>query len=287
MDTSSIEQAASDPQVGKVTDTLRQQLVELVDVISAGAFSKTAAVRDKGDDGVDLVTSIDYELQELLVARLPRLLPGSKVVGEEEFVGLDTSCRYVWLVDPLDGTVNFVAGLPFYSVAVALLDRGLPVLAAVSDVPHAITYSALRGGGAMRNDMPLKVADNKARLGAMSSGLIRNLASNAPDVLAELVTVWKLRNLGSQALQLCYLAEGSLKFVASYEARAWDDIAGGLIAREAGLVYGHYSGGLRPAADAPQMSLCARADLFDELAAQLAKSVTEPGPELTIPSVGE
>ena len=258
-----------------MTDALRVRLVESVEALAEQVFGTAAVVSDKGNDGVDLVTSTDYKLQKLFIAQLPVLLPGSKVVGEEGFAGLDTSSRYVWLVDPLDGTVNFVAGLPFYGVAVVLLDHGQPVLAAVRDVPQATTYSARSGSGAMRDGKPLVRADNEARLGALSSGLVRNLARNAPAVLADLTTKWKLRNLGSQALQLCYVAEGRLKFVASYEARAWDDLAGSLIAREAGLVYGYYSGNRRPPADSPQMSLCTRADLFDELAAQLAQSQSE------------
>lgn len=261
-----------------MTDDLRRRLVEVIGRIAGDVFGTVVAVSDKGDDGVDLVTSVDYALQERLADVLGTLLPGADVVGEEGFAGLDGSKRYVWLVDPLDGTVNFVGGLPFYGIAVVLLDNGAPVLSAVHDVPRSVTYSARLGGGTMRNDTLLVPAsNNKARLGAISSGLIRNLARNAPSVLAELVTAWKLRNLGSQALQLCYLAEGSLKFVASYEARAWDDLAGSLIAREARLVYGHFIPDIRPAADAPQMSLCTRADLFDELAAAFAKSMPEFG----------
>ena len=261
-----------DPRENRVTDALQLRLVDLVETVADGVFGDTAVVSDKGDDGIDLVTSIDYLMQQRLVAELPALLPGSEVVGEEDFAGIDMSRRHVWLVDPLDGTVNFVAGLPFYGVAVVLLEDGIPVLAAIRDVPRSVTYSARKGGGAMRDGRPLVVADNKARLGALSSGLVRNLATHAPAVLADLMTGWKLRNLGSQALQLCHAAEGSLKFVASYEARSWDDLAGSLIAREAGLVYGHYSGNARPPADAPQMSLCTRAELFDELAGQLARS---------------
>lgn len=265
----------SEPDLGGtcVDDVLRRRLVVLLEQLATSSFVTNVAVRDKTDDGVDLVTSLDYELQEQLVEKLAALLPGSNVVGEEEFSGLASDGRYVWLVDPLDGTVNFAAGLPCYAIAVVLLDQGVPVLAAVHDVPHGVTYSARHGGGALRGDLPIIATDNKARLGCMSSGLIRNLATNAPTTLAELVTAWKLRNLGSQALQLCYLAEGRLKFVASYEARAWDDLAGSLIAREAGLVYGHYSGVANPVPDEPQMSLCTRPDLFEDLAAHLGKSL--------------
>jgi myo-inositol-1(or 4)-monophosphatase len=253
---------------------LRKELVAILEQVSASCFGCDLVVSDKGDDGVDLVTSLDYVIQELLVQKLSLLLRGSKVVGEEEFDGLDPNERYVWLVDPLDGTVNFVSGLPCYAIAVVLLEYGQPCLAAVHDVPRNVTYSACTGAGAMCDDSVMKAKDNRARLGCISSGLVRNLARNAPGVLAELLTDWKLRNLGSQSLQLCYLAEGKVKFVASYEARAWDDLAGSLIAREAGLVYGHYSGNGTPSPSEPQMSLCTHAEFFDGLATRFAKSMS-------------
>lgn len=259
---------------GIVAKDLRRELVATLEQIGSICFDRDLVVSKKGEDGVDLVTSLDYKIQELLKTKLSLLLPSSKVVGEEEFGGIDTDERFIWLVDPLDGTVNYVSGLPCYAIAVVLLHYGQPYLAAVHDVPQSVTYSACAGAGAMRGDQVLKVNDNQARLGCMSSGLVRNLARNAPGILAELLTDWKLRNLGSQALQLCYLAEGKFKFVASYEARAWDDLAGSLIAREAGLVYGFYGGNDNPLPDEPQMSLCTRADFFDALAAQFAKSLS-------------
>lgn len=257
-------------------DGLCRRLPELVEAV----FCQTAEVETKGHSGLDFVTSIDLALQHQLEQALPQLLPGSRVVGEEGFAGLTTGDAPVWLVDPLDGTVNFVAGLPCYAVAVALIEAGRPTLAAVYDIPHATLYSARAGGGAFCNGSGLIRRHHAARLAVLSSGLLRDLAEQAPGVLAATLGQFKLRNFGSQALHLCYAAAGRVSLVASREAKGWDDIAGALIAEEAGLRYGHY-GAAMPATGADQYSLCAPADLFDIYAAEFARSIAAATPTAT------
>lgn len=251
---------------------LHVALGDLMGRLAVDVTPDPGEIAAKGGEGLDFVTSVDLALQERLMAELPRLLPGSRVVGEEGFAGLGSDDGPVWLVDPLDGTVNFVAGLPYYAMAVVLLRDGNPTLAAVRDIPAGVTYSAMAGGGAFLNGTPLRRRSHSARLAVLSSGLMRDLAETAPEVLVELLDTFKLRNLGSQALHLCHVAAGRLSLVASREARGWDDLAGALIAREAGVLYGHY-GPASPAAGAEQMSLCTTADLFDTYAAALARSL--------------
>lgn len=251
---------------------LHGALIALMGRIAADVLPSGAEVAAKGGDGLDFVTSVDLAVQTRLEVELPSLLPGSHVVGEEGFAGLGTGKAPVWLVDPLDGTVNFVAGLPSYGMAVVLIRDSVPVLAAVRDIPAGTNYSAIAGGGAFRDGAPLTRQANSARLAVLSSGLMRDLASRSPEVLAELLDDFKLRNLGSQALHLCHAAAGHLSLVASREAKGWDDMAGALIAREAGLVYGHY-GSAAPEIGADQMSLCAPAELFETHAAKLARSL--------------
>ena len=260
------------PDLSRVDETLRLRLVELLADVATLISRAQAEVAPKGDDGLDLVTSIDLAAQRRLEVALPGLLPGSVVLGEEGFAALPAPVPLLWLVDPLDGTVNFVAGLPVYAVAVVLLASGAPVLAAVQDVPRGLCYSARRGAGAFVGAAPLRHRPTPARLCALSSGLLRDFARTDPRTLGELLAGWKVRNLGSQALQLCHAAEGHLGFVASREARAWDDLAGALIATEAGLCYGSYAPG--PAAvDQPQSSLCAPPALFAELSPVLSRSL--------------
>ncbi|MDE4134775.1 hypothetical protein PXK00_16780 [Phaeobacter sp. QD34_3] len=251
---------------------LHDALCNLLPRLVQEVFAQKVDIHDKGDDGLDLVTSVDLAMQMRLKQELPTLLPGSVVVGEEGYAAYKGGAP-VWLVDPLDGTVNFVAQLPAYSVAVVLLMSGRPVLSAVYDVPQGDLYSAEAGRGARLNRAPLIRRSHKARLAVISSGLLKDMANRAPEALVELLTGFKLRNFGSQALHLCYAAAGRVSLVASREAKGWDDLAGALVAQEAGLTYGSYvpSDTPRPM-DQDQLSLCAPQDLFAHTASLFSRA---------------
>lgn len=255
--------------------SLRQKAVKTIGEAATLFGRDVAWVADKGDCGLDLVTSLDMTLQAHLVAQLPLLLNGSVACGEEEFHAQSVDHRLVWLIDPLDGTINFAEGLPFFAISVALLVGGETALAVVWDVPHACAYSAAKGQGAFLGNVPFHAPQKRSRLGAVSSGLLQDLARHHPESLTVLLQNYKLRNLGSQALQLCYAATGALAFVASREAKGWDDAAGALIATEAGLAYGSYRDG-RHGIDKDQFSLCTKPAEFSELADLFAKSCTVP-----------
>ncbi|ODR88364.1 hypothetical protein A8M32_25480 [Sinorhizobium alkalisoli] len=250
---------------------LRQEVVKTIREAAAMLCGDAAWIADKGGDGLDLVTSLDLAVQAYLVARLPRLLEHSVACGEEEFQAFTGADRLIWLIDPLDGTVNFAAGLPFFAISVALLVDGETALAAVWDAPNDCVYSAVKGQGAFLGDELLVQPAKRSQLAALSSGLLQDLARHHPHGLAELLRSYKVRNLGSQALQLCYAATGALSFVASREAKGWDDAAGALIATEAGLKYGTYRDGRR-AVEADQFSLCAAQAEFSALAKIFGKS---------------
>lgn len=251
---------------------LHTRLCALLPALVQEVFAQEFDTLDKGDDGLDLVTSVDLAMQARLEQELSALLPGSVVMGEEDFAAHD-GAGPAWLVDPLDGTVNFVAGLPAYAVAVVLLEAGQPVLAAVYDIPQGDLYSAHAGGGARLNGHPLTPSTHKARLAIVSSGLLKDLAEVAPAALVDLLGAFKLRNFGSQALHLCYAAAGRASLVASREAKGWDDLAGALIAREAGLTYGSYAPTPAPRPlDDNQLSLCAPPDFFETYAPLFARS---------------
>lgn len=235
-------------------------------------FAQQAEVYSKGSDGLDLVTSVDFAIQDKLEDKLSQLLPGSSVVGEEEYRPFEGSGP-LWLVDPLDGTVNFAAGLPAYSVAVALIIENVPVLSAVYDVTRGDLYSAQKGIGARLNGELIVQPSHQAKLAIISSGLLKDFAERAPETLAQLLSGFKLRNFGSQALHLCYAAAGKVSLVASREAKGWDDMAGALIAREAGLQYSSYrSEMIPPAFEEDQKSLCATPQIFEASKALFARS---------------
>ena len=208
--------------------------------------------------GGDLVTRVDHGVEARLMEALPRLLPGSAVLGEEAYDpatarAVAGSGQPLWLLDPLDGTLNFASGLPIWGASLALVEHGRPLLGLVYDPSADALYGAEAGQGAWvstRNapEQTLKWSAERAVRApvAISSGFLMRReadpATFAPDWLGR-----RFRILGGQALQLCWAAEGRLRLTLNAEARIWDDAAGALICTEAGAGYAALApGGLYP-----------------------------------------
>lgn len=199
-----------------------------------------------GGAAYDIVTETDLAIQGALQAPLEALLAGSQVLGEEGFTRLaDPTARAYWLLDPLDGTLNFASGTPGYSLSLALLEGGAPVIGLVLDGVTGVLYDAIAGGGARRAGVPLDLRrlDSARAPICLSSGTLRLIADAGPHALGELLAInARMRLFGGQALQLCWVASGALGLVVSREAKLWDDAAGALIVREAGGRYARLSG---------------------------------------------
>ena len=200
------------------------------------------AVRAKSTP-TDPVTIVDTETERLLRDRLAESRPGEHVLGEEgggssdDFVG-----RPTWVVDPIDGTVNFVYGLPAYVVSVAVQIDGQSVAGAVANVVDGAVYSAACGHGAhvRRGNVtaPLRcsqVNDLSMSLVGTGFGYQPELRERQASVLAVLLPqVRDIRRLGSAALDLCLVAAGQLDAYYEDNLNVWDWAAGALIAAEAG-----------------------------------------------------
>lgn len=187
----------------------------------------------------DHVTDVDMALDAHLQRELAVLVPDAPVLSEERAVGIAGACKTYWIVDPIDGTANLIAGLPFVGIAVALVDADGPRLAAVAALGEGTIYMAERGGGASRvgadgTVTALRLAPAAPELLVLSTGLLDQLMSEGGARWSQLRAVGKIRNLGAQSLHLCGVADGRFAAVASIEARVWDEAAGGLILREAG-----------------------------------------------------
>lgn len=198
----------------------------------------------------DPVTDLDLLADRLLTAQLDQLTPGVPVLSEERSYS-DPGPEY-WLIDPIDGTANLVAGLPHVAVSVALVRAGQTVVAAIADLDRGYVYSAARGLGAFCDEDQIRVPRLPPQLIGLTSGTLDAL-SDQPQLLAALRQYGKLRILGSQALQLCAVASGQLAATLSVEARRWDDIAGALILAEAGAAYSAHPA--NNSFGAPQQSL--------------------------------
>jgi myo-inositol-1(or 4)-monophosphatase len=200
------------------------------------------AVRSKSTP-TDPVTVVDTETERLLRDRLAELRPGERVLGEEGGGSADGPDGLpTWVLDPIDGTVNFVYGLPAYVVSVAVQVDGESLAGAIANVVDGALYSAALGHGAhvRRNgaSTPLRcsqVDDLSMTLVGTGFGYDRQLRKRQAAVLATLLPqVRDIRRLGSAALDLCLVAGGHLDVYFEDNLNVWDWAAGALIAAEAG-----------------------------------------------------
>jgi myo-inositol-1(or 4)-monophosphatase len=233
-----------------VAESLAAEAAEFVRSRRAEVFGAAAgapgsgAVRSKSTP-TDPVTVVDTETERLLRDRLAQLRPGEPILGEEGGGPADTgatpSGALTWVLDPIDGTVNFVYGIPAYAVSVAVQVNGVSVAGAVADVVAGLVYSAATGLGADVTDargtraLRCSTVDNlsMALLGT-GFGYSRRRRSAQAALLAQMLPVVRdVRRIGSAALDLCMVAAGRLD--AFYEhLQVWDSAAGALIATEAG-----------------------------------------------------
>jgi myo-inositol-1(or 4)-monophosphatase len=221
---------------------VRRRRAEVFD--TAGRLDQPDAVRAKSTP-TDPVTVVDTETERLLRDRLAVLRPGEPILGEEE--GGPTAGdgdRFTWVLDPIDGTVNFVYGIEAFAVSVGVQRGGVSVAGAVADVAAGAVYSAALGHGASvtrdGQDMPLHCSAATS----LSMALVGTGFSYQPEqrrrqgaVLAALLPeIRDVRRIGSCALDLCMVAAGRLDAYYEDGVNVWDWAAGALIAAEAGAL---------------------------------------------------
>jgi myo-inositol-1(or 4)-monophosphatase len=200
-----------------------------------------AAVRAKSTP-TDPVTVVDTETERLLRDRLAELRPGEHILGEEEGGSTGGGEGLTWVLDPIDGTVNFVYGIDNYAVSVAVQRDGSSLAGAVANVPTATLYSAALGHGARVQRDGLTTPLRSSAAVDLSMSLVGTGFSYAPEqrvrqaeILTRLVpAVRDVRRMGSAALDLCMVAAGALDAYYEDGVHVWDWAAGALIAAEAG-----------------------------------------------------
>lgn len=199
----------------------------------------------------DVVTEFDRAAEAHIVGELRRLRPADAIVGEEGTDDVGTS-GFEWIVDPIDGTTNFVYDQPAWSCSVAVAHHGQVVAGAVAVPPLGELFSAALGAGATRDGHAIRVSGaTDLSLALVGTGFAYDPATRRRQaaVVAELIDqVRDIRRLGSAALDLCMVACGRLDLYYERYLNAWDAAAGELIAREAGAITSDFGGGpARPA----------------------------------------
>ncbi len=188
----------------------------------------------------DMVTQADLASQEAVRKIVLGAFPEHSLLGEESHPGAEADARaeYRWIVDPLDGTTNFVHGVPHYCVSLALERNGELLVGAVYDPTRDECFTAALGGGAHVNGRPIHASRVTEMTDALAVvGFPYSVHRESPDVLLFLEMMGRchgIRRTGSSALNLCYMAAGHYDVYWSYSTHSWDVAAGVLILREAG-----------------------------------------------------
>lgn len=198
-------------------------------------------VADTKTSAVDVVTEADRAVEDLLRRRIAEHRPDDAVLGEEGDDRAGTS-GVRWIVDPIDGTVNYLYGLADCAVSVAVEVDGDVVAGAVVAIWSGVTYAAAVGEGSTRDGVSLRVRPVPPlaeRLVVTGFGYQREVREHqAACVAALLPEVRDIRRMGSCALDLCHVAEGAADGYVEAGPQAWDYSAGGLVLREAGGRFG-------------------------------------------------
>ena len=192
----------------------------------------------------DPVTLADTETEELIRRELHARRPGDEILGEEAGGSVDVPSGVRWVVDPIDGTVNFMYGIPAFAVSVAAQVDGRSVAGAVVDVARAITYSASSGTGARIDSGtgPTPLSCNpieRVELALVATGFSYDAHRRRTQgaIIAELLPqIRDIRRVGAAALDLCMVASGAVDAHYEHGLSPWDWAAGGLIAAEAGAI---------------------------------------------------
>ncbi|UAY78631.1 inositol-1-monophosphatase [Pasteurella canis] len=187
----------------------------------------------------DYVTNIDKASEQAIIEVIKKSYPDHTIITEESgaLEGKDSDVQ--WVIDPLDGTTNFVKGLPHFSISIAIRVKGRTEVGVVYDPIRNELFTAVRGEGAKVNDMRLRV-DSKCELSGaiIATGFPFKQTRLMPTqfaVMNSLITeAADFRRTGSAALDLCYVAANRLDAYFEMDIKAWDIAAGDLIVREAG-----------------------------------------------------
>jgi len=194
----------------------------------------------------DFVTEVDRASEQVIIETLRKTFPDHAILAEES--GQQDGNDFQWVIDPLDGTTNYLHGFPQFSISIALKHRGVLEHALVYDPLHEEMFTASRGEGALMNDRKIRVSDRKEIKGALlGTGFPYRDQSHLDAYLGMFRALIKdsagIRRPGSAALDLAYVAAGRLDGFWELGLAQWDIAAGALLVKEAGGVVSDINGG--------------------------------------------
>ncbi len=218
-----------------------------------GEFVRKAALEFKRESieykGLnDMVSYVDKETEERLVDGLRKILPEAGFIAEEGTGQNTDNQEFTWIIDPVDGTTNYMHGLPIFAISIALMQKNKIVSGVVYEINRDECFTAWLGGGAYLNEEPIKVSSTKF----LKDSLIATgfpyydfeKMDNYLNILRELMQKSHgLRRLGAASVDLVYVACGRFEGFFEYNLKPWDVAAGTLIVQEAGGKVIDFKGG--------------------------------------------
>jgi myo-inositol-1(or 4)-monophosphatase len=237
----------------------------------------TVTVAESKSSSVDIVTAVDREVEALVRKRLAELQPGDGFLGEEGGRA-ERSTSLTWVVDPIDGTVNYLYDIPQYAISIAVVEgdptpgNWTELAGVVINAASGREFTAIRGGGAFSNGVPLMV-NRPESLGQslLSTGFSysQHIRTQQAHVMAAVMPhIRDMRRMGAASLDLTALAAGQLDIYFERMLQPWDHAAGVLIAREAGAEVRGWNG------SAPDIDwlLASHPDVIDEIETVLVEA---------------
>jgi myo-inositol-1(or 4)-monophosphatase len=196
----------------------------------------------------NLVSYVDKEAEKKLIHTLEKIIPGSSCLGEEGTSLNATAAEYHWIIDPLDGTTNFLHGLPVFGVSVALQRNEETILGVVYEINRHECFHAIKDAQACLNNKAIKVSPAKHLNESLLATGFPYEHFDKKDLYLEIIkdflgTSHGIRRLGSAAIDLAYVACGRLEGFFEYNLNAWDVAAGAFIVQQAGGIVTDFKGG--------------------------------------------
>ena len=197
----------------------------------------------------NLVSYVDKKAEEMIVAKLKEILPEANIIAEEGYNNPENVTELAWVIDPLDGTTNFIHNLPPYCVSIALVDNKKPLLGVIFVATSGECFYTWRGAKSFVNGKEISCSEvDKIENSLVISGMAYNLTEKTKNDFIELFDFFNrnthgARRLGSAATNLAYLASGRADCFYQLNLSPWDVAAGAIIAENAGCIVTDFNGG--------------------------------------------
>ncbi|MBL7860140.1 MAG: inositol monophosphatase [Cyclobacteriaceae bacterium] len=254
---------------------LEKDTIELCEEV--GAFMRKelegfdlSRIEQKGSSS-NLVSYVDKESEKRLVNRLGQLLPGSGFLAEEgtEVIGNE----YTWIIDPLDGTTNYLHGLPLFAISIGLQRKEKTILGIVYDISNRDCYHAIENGSAYCNNKVIHISGITSLEESLLATGFPYYHSEKKDDYLEIIKLFLekthgIRRLGSAAMDLAYVASGKLEGFFEYNLKPWDVAGGAFLVQQAGGKVTDFSGGTNYLYGG---ELCAAGKVHHEMLAAIKK----------------